>query len=130
MAVVVGITAIIALRILGYPKGIPLQSLRSLLPVMILGLALNTLSGIALFIAAASQLFYNTAFQLKMLAIVTGLIMIVFLDKLFLKPVSVMAETSTSQEPGRNIKILAFVIILIWWVSVVLSGRLIAYVGE
>lgn len=130
MAIVVGITAVIALRILGFARGISIGSLRALVPVMLFGLIINTLSGIALFMAGASILFYNTAFQLKMLAIVIGVALLAYLDRALLKPAAAAkASSGVETEPPTALKVCALVAILIWWVSVVLSGRLIAYMG-
>jgi hypothetical protein len=126
MAIVVGLTAIIAIRILGFPAVINLSELRKLLPVLFFGLLLNFVSGIALFMAAASEFFYNIAFQIKILMIVIGLFLVFYLDKSVLKRAA--AHSDVDLVLSKKTQIFALMTILIWWLSVVLSGRLIGYV--
>lgn len=124
MAIVVGLTAIIAINILGFPKAVKPSTLRALAPVLIFGLLLNFVSGVALFMAAASELFFNIAFQIKILMIIIGLILVIYLDKHLLKPMVNNGSVAVSQ----NHKIIAAITLAIWWLSVVLSGRLIGYI--
>ena len=125
MATVVGITAVICLRLLGFPKTLPLKLLARFFPLMMAGMILNAVTGIVLFLGGASTLFYNLAFQLKIAAIVLGLVMIRFLHSAVLKPFAQGGE----QHITAPAKLLTMAIILVWWLSVILSGRLIAYVG-
>ena len=125
MATVVGITAVICLRLLGFPKTLPLKLLARFFPLMMAGMILNAVTGIVLFLGGASTLFYNLAFQLKITAIVLGLVMIRFLQSSVLKPFAQGGE----QRITAPTRLLAVGIIVVWWLSVILSGRLIAYVG-
>jgi hypothetical protein len=90
------------------------------------GLLLNFVSGIALFMAAASEFFYNIAFQIKILMIVIGLFLVFYLDKSVLKRAA--AHSDVDLVLSKKTQIFALMTILIWWLSVVLSGRLIGYV--
>ena len=92
---------------------------------MMAGMILNAATGIVLFLGGASTLFYNLAFQLKIAAIVLGLVMIRFLQSSVLKPFAQGGE----QRITAPTRLLAVGIIVVWWLSVILSGRLIAYVG-
>src|SRR5690349_1658018 len=73
MGVVVGLTTVVALRVLGFPKGIPLGSYMQALPYLVVAFVFNAASGVALFIADASNLASNISFQIKLVAIVIGL---------------------------------------------------------
>ncbi len=130
MAIVVGITAVICLRILGFPKGISIAALRGLVPVFIFGLLLNGISGLILFMADASNFFYNIAFQIKMLMIVIGIYLVRKIDQIVLRPA--VAESVNAVDGmyrvSQKARIYAVLSLLIWWFSVVLSGRLIGYV--
>jgi len=128
MAIVVGLTAVIALRLLGFPAGVPVSSLKSLTPVLIFGLALNALTGVALFMADASRLFFNTAFQIKILMIVIGCGLVWRLDARVLRPAALSSANGADFALAPSVKAIAVGAIIVWWFSVVLSGRLIAYI--
>lgn len=129
MAIIVGITVITATRILGFPKGLPLAAIRGLLPVFIIGLALNVISGVALFMAAASELFYNIAFQSKIVMVLLGLVIMLKIDQRILRAAARASMGHQAPElSNANAKLYAVTAIVIWWFSVVLSGRLIGYV--
>ena len=76
--------------------------------------------------AAATDFFYNIAFQLKMAMIVVGIILVWQLDVHVLKPSAISGNNSF--DPSPKAKKIAVGAILIWWFSVVLSGRLIGYI--
>lgn len=126
MAIVVGIIVMIDLRVLGLFKGIPLGTTRKFLPYMWWGFAINAISGTGLFVADAERFFFSTAYQLKMLFIVIGLLLMWALDARALKPA--VAGGGDADLPGFA-KPAAVVSIFLWWFSVILSGRLVAYLG-
>lgn len=129
MAIVVGITVVIALRILGFAKGLSIAGLRELVPVFIFGLLLNGLSGVALFMAAATDFFYNIAFQIKIVMIVIGLFLVIKIDQSVLKPAVQSLNRGVEEiEISSKAKIYSVLALTVWWFSVVLSGRLIGYV--
>ncbi len=124
MAVVVGVILIMSLRVLGMFKGVPLESMSRLMPYMWAGFVLNLVSGIGLFVADAERFFFGLTFQLKILFIVIGLVIVVVLDASAIRPAA--RAGGDAALPGFA-KPLAVVSILLWWLAVVLSGRLIAY---
>ena len=129
MAIVVGLTAVISIRLLGFVKDVPIGALHQFVPILIFGLALNTLSGVVLFMADANVLIANTAFQIKILMIVFGCILIWKLNSNVLRPASIAISMSTEFVVSKRSKIFALGAIFVWWFSVVLSGRIIAYIG-
>jgi hypothetical protein len=126
LAIVVGVILIISMRVMGLFPGIPLQVTRSLLPYMWVAFVLNLISGLALFTADAERFFFALTFQLKILFIVLGLVVVVVLDQMVLKPA--VQRDGAATLPGYA-KPLAIVSVLLWWFSVILSGRLIAYLA-
>lgn len=129
MAIVVGLTAVIALRLLGYPQGVPVSGLKSLTPALLFGLGLNALTGVFLFMADASRLFFNAPFQIKILMIIIGCVLVWRLDVTVLRPAALSAGAGTDFILPPSVKFTALSAIFIWWFSVVLSGRLIGYIG-
>jgi hypothetical protein len=134
MAVVVGLTSMIALRVLGFPRQVPLGAYRKTLPWVVCAFLVNAASGIALFVIAASGLAANVSFQVKLISIALGLVV---LWRLYAGPVAQAAvlETQIAQEAdcgfvaSRVQKAVAVAALLIWVVAVVVSGRLIAYLS-
>ena len=55
MAMTVGPNAVVDLRILGVGSRVPLSALRGMFRVMVYGFALNAITGVLLFMAAASH---------------------------------------------------------------------------
>lgn len=129
MALVVGITTVVALRVLGLPKSVPLGAYRATLPYLVWSFAVNAISGVLLFVAAASELAANPSFQIKLVAIVVGLI---GLWRMFSKVLTPAAQAEASGQtftPPGSAKGVAILLLLIWSVAVIVSGRLIAYLS-
>jgi hypothetical protein len=121
LAVVVGISTAIALRLLGVAREIPLPPLTRLFPVMYVGFWVNALSGLALLSANASGMLANPLFYAKIVFIVGGVAVMrllrrsVFNDRL--------ADTG---EPPPSARTLAMASLACWALAIV-AGRLTAY---
>lgn len=126
LAIVVGVILMIDFRILGFFKGIPLEATRKLLPYMWAGFILNFVSGVGLFAADAERFFWALTFQLKILFIIIGVVVVVFLDEVVVKKAVAGGGDAALPSYAKPVAILS---ILMWWVSVLLSGRLIAYLA-
>ena len=126
MAVVVGLVLVINLRVLGLFQGLPLSAARRLMPYLWAGFFLNLISGIGLYMADAQRFTTSLDFQLKILFIVIGVAIITVFDQKALKPA--VAGGGDAALPSYA-KPVALGSILLWWLAVILSGRLIAYVG-
>src|SRR3954452_22995019 len=74
MMVLAGAAAMIDLRLLGFGRGIPLSSLRTLFSVIWGGLLLNAVTGSMLFVADATKRGTSLIFLVKMLLIVFGVV--------------------------------------------------------
>jgi hypothetical protein len=121
LAVVVGLSAAIALRLLGLARGIPLAPLGRLFPVMYVGFWINALSGLALLAANARGMLGNPLFYAKIVFIVGGILVMrllrrtVFNDRL----------AGTEQLPRSAGKLA--VASLACWTLAIIAGRLTAY---
>ncbi len=124
MAIMVGIVAIIDLRVAGFFSSISLSSLRTALKFAWLGFIVNLISGFALFTVQASYFVGHTAFLVKVGAIVLAVINAVILQKM-------LTANSADWDGGLAIpskaKKLAITSLLLWLIAVI-AGRLIAYV--
>jgi hypothetical protein len=74
LAIIVGINTLVALRLLGYVPGIPLQPLRKLFPWMYLGFTINLFSGASLLAANLSNDLGNWLFLAKLVFIALAMV--------------------------------------------------------
>ena len=125
MAVSVGLILVFSLRLLGLFKFVSHVFLRRALPVAWAGLAVNFLSGTALFAPRGVEYVGDPAFLTKMVLIVLGVANTRWLH-------SLLTRNGTSWDEGRAVpaisRVAAAATILIWF-GTVASGRLIAYVS-
>src|SRR5690606_37493598 len=128
MALLIGTIGFVDIRILGFGKGLPISALERLLPIGIAGFVVNAVTGFV-FVAGnpvGGSLAYleNLAFQLKMLLILlAGINVAVF----YLTDISRAAEAAG---PAWNAVPAAKVVAgasLVFWVGVIVFGRLIMY---
>jgi hypothetical protein len=111
LTLIVGVNLVVALRVLGVCPEMPLDELEQLFPLMWVGLFMNVLTGVLLFIAKATQFIVNPAFYLKMISIVAALSIFVVMRK------------------HTNSRSLALASIAFWLLAII-GGRAMAYVGE
>ena len=121
MAVLAGLSSIIALRILGVGRRIPLAPLARLYPLLWVGFGLSAVSGVALFIADPVGKSENPMFW-SMLAFVT-----VATGNMWWLRGRVLHNPPAGDVPLKA-KIIAGAM-LTFWVGAIVSGRLIAYIG-
>ncbi len=82
MAVLVGVSLILAMRVLGFGSAIPVTALAPFWTIALVGFVVNLLSGAALFMGYASVLFFNTAFHIKLIGVAVGLALTWWLVKI------------------------------------------------
>ena len=117
MAVLVGVSLILAMRVLGFGKAIPVTALAPFWTIALVGFVVNLLSGAALFMGNASVLFFNTAFHIKLIGVVVGLALTWWLVKICIRGTG---EVSTSHKGFAGVALLA-------WAVALVAGRLIGY---
>ncbi len=124
MSIVVGTVVMLDLRLLGFAGNAPLAAFRNMFALTLIGVILNFLSGIALFSSDPAQFLYHPVFWIKIGLMLTGVISIYFLWR------QIQRDNENSNEDFKSspkVKILAGFSLLIWF-SVIVAGRLIAYV--
>jgi hypothetical protein len=124
LVVLVGAAALFDFKLLGFSPSLPIQGLaRDVLPWAPLSLLVIIPSGLLMFIAHATEMAENPAFQLKLLLLAAaGLNALVFHKKLFPN----LGTCDCGMPVPRSAKIHA-VLSLALWVSVITCGRLLAY---
>ena len=123
MGVVAGISALIALRILGCAPDVPLADLQKLYPYMWAGFYLNTATGIVLFAIDATTKIIDPVFYIKLAFIAAAIVLMYRINR------EVFSDPLLEKRPVQmNGRILAFASI-VCWMGAITAGRLLAYVG-
>lgn len=124
LALLVGSIMLIDLRLLGFPKSLPLDAMLGLLPWVWVGFVINLFTGSMMFIYGAESFGPNGAFQLKMtFMLLAGINALIF-----------TVAASRSREawvangrvplPIKSIATLSFAL----WLCVMTTGRWMAYI--
>lgn len=123
MGIVVGTAMMVSLRVLGFARSVPLQSLEKMSVVAWLGVAINVLSGLFLFAADAPKFFFHPVFWIKISLIALGALSVWRL--LSIVKIAKQRSDTEAEEPAGAKVIAASALIL--WTGALVAGRLIAY---
>lgn len=128
MALLIGTVGWLDIRILGVGKGVPIASLEKLIPVGLVGFALNLGTGLVFVTGniAGGPMAYlgNLAFQIKMLLIlIAGINLAVYY---FAGIARAAASVPASADVAPAAKVVAAVSLVAWF-GVIYFGRMIMY---
>ena len=124
-ALLFGSIVVVDLRLLGARRDVALGPLLSFaLPVTLLSLLLVVPTGLLLFAAHATDLVGNRAFIVKMLLLFAAAINALMFHA---GPYRIEVDASPGTVPRASTRVFAMVSIGVW-VTVIVAGRLIAYV--
>jgi hypothetical protein len=122
LAMIVGVNTLIALRLLGVARDIPLVALPRLYSIVWVGFAINLVSGLMLFVAEAHSMVAMVAFWGKLSFVALGMLVALLLKRRYFADLaSVQAGVVT--RVGRNLAITS----LVCWYLALIFGRLTAY---
>jgi hypothetical protein len=119
MAVLVGASWVLDLRLLGVSRRVPLSAYRWVFPTISIGLFVNVVTGIMLFMKSATKWGTALPFFVKMVFIIASVATLAPLR-------SHLLRNDADNEVHRNFRLLAIASILAWTGSVT-AGRLLAY---
>jgi len=120
LAMLVGASVIIDLRILGVVPGVPVKSLEPLFKIMWAGLIVGTISGVLLLLAYPTKALTNPVFYVKLALIAFGVIMAFRIkNRVFDNPSVSEADMTGSVSMAK------WSIVL--WIASITAGRLLAY---
>jgi hypothetical protein len=133
LAAVVGITAMLDLRVLGFARTAPLAAFEPLMSVAWIGFFINAISGSLLFMADASRLIVNWPFITKMTCVLLGGVTSALLWRQLHRSSDAHIEQPPTAPPVLQVnagaRVLA-VVSLVLWGGAILFGRLIAYIMD
>jgi len=116
MGFVAGLSAVIALRILGVAPGVPLLEMKRYFVVMWIGFWVNAISGVLLLIGYPTKALTNPLFYIKLALIALADVFVRLIQR----------RVFESAGPPASGKFLAAAS-LFCWAAVIVSGRLLAY---
>ena len=122
MAFLVGLSGVIALRVLGVVRVLPIAPLEAFFPLIIAGFWANAATGLVLATLAARSLMANPDFYVKLIAIVAAIVCLRRMKKYAFSD-AVAGDGASAQNSG---KLWAGAMLTCWAVAV-LAGRLTAY---
>lgn len=123
LAIVVGLSMVVDLRLLGAASRVSLAHLRSLFRYMWIGFFVNAVSGTLLFIANAPGKMANPLFEIKLAFVALGVVVMALIERRLRQYERPEAGTCT---PRLGLRALAATSLLLW-VTAIVAGRLIAY---
>lgn len=126
LAIMVGLSVVLSMRVLGAFKSIPFSSLYRLLQVAWVGFIINFVSGSSLFAANATGLIVHQVFLMKMAMVILGAIFVGIMQNMIK---TAMATGQGEAAAGTGLKVVAWLTIGAWTIGMV-TGRMIAYLPE
>ena len=119
MAELVGASFVLDLRLLGITRNIPLSAFRWVFTAVAVGLAVNLVTGVLLFIKNAATWGTSIPFLIKMSFVIASVATVIPIRRY------VLSDAGQGDVSG-NVRLLAVVSIVVWS-SAVTAGRLLAY---
>lgn len=123
LAIMVGLSVVLSLRVLGLFKAIPFSSLYKLLRVAWIGFVVNFVSGGALFSSSATGYMVDWTFLTKMTMVILGAIFVGIMQGMIK---TALATGQAGGEASSSLKTVAWFSIGAWTIAMI-TGRLIAY---
>lgn len=124
LAIMVGLSVVLSLRVLGFFSAIPFSALHKLLKVAWVGFIVNFVSGGSLFAANATGLIVDPVFLIKMSMVILGAILVALMQGQIKS--AVVAGNIEEASQSSSLKVLAALAIGAWTIGMI-TGRLIAY---
>lgn len=123
MAIMIGLSVVLSLRILGLFKAIPYVTLHKQLKIAWVGMIVNTISGSLLFAAQATTYITDFEFLLKMTMVILGAVLVAVMQS---QVKANSAGWTEANPPPASTRTIAVLTIVAWTIGMIV-GRLIAY---
>jgi hypothetical protein len=122
LGLLVGTSAAMSLRVLGFGRQMSLAPLEKFMPVLWLGFLITAVSGVVIWTADASTFTFNPLFWIKLGAIALAMASVRLLRA------SVFGKSAVDP-PTATARVLAVGLLALWTIAMT-SGRLTAYIGR
>jgi hypothetical protein len=124
LALIAGLSTAVAISVLTAPGHRIAGPLRSLFPLMWIGLAINVASGIGLLLAYPAKAMTNPVFYIKLIAIAGAVAIVQWLERQ--ASGARAARDAVAGASGNRLRSGAWTLIGLWLIAT-LTGRLLAY---
>ena len=124
-ATVVGLSFIIALRLLGLFRTIPFSALKTLIVFVWIGVACQIVSGLTLWTVKPAQYLADGMFEMKMGFLLVSILVTAIMQRTVNREAAAWESAGTAS--SRGVKFVAATALL--WACVTIGGRLTAYLG-
>jgi len=125
-AIVVGLIFIIAMRLFGLFRTIPITSLNRLIPVIWFGFIIQVYSGTTLWVSKPARYLADGMFEWKLIFVITGAVVTIYFQKLLKKEAA--NWQASGKVPVSAQRLVALTTLA--WAGVLVVGRLTAYLGQ
>ena len=125
LCLLMGSLLLIDLRVLGFARTVSIKKVIAFTPVALVGLVLNTISGVVFLCAYPENYWPSTAFRLKLLAIVIGALNALWFKWAEAPRIELLADDADAEFRAKIVAALS----LATWVVVIALGRLLPYVS-
>ncbi len=125
-ATVVGLTVIIALRLLGLFRTIPYTAIYKLIPLVWIGVVVQVLSGLTLWLTKPAQYLADGMFEMKLVFLLIAVVATWYFQKTMKREIA--DWEGAGRVTSRGVKFGAATCVL--WAAVTIGGRLTAYLGS
>ena len=126
LALIAGLSTAVAISILTAPGHRIAGPLRSLFPLMWIGLAINVASGIGLLLAYPAKAMTNPVFYIKLIAIAGAVAIVQWLERQASAALPAGGGIAAAGAAGNRLRSGAWTLIGLWLIAP-LTGRLLAY---
>jgi hypothetical protein len=123
LALVLGVAGFFDLRLVGFMKRIPLRKAAEFLPLAMVGVALNLITGVYFYVSEPFQYSFNIAWWYKVAALVFALANAAFFDRVLKRR---MVTLGDDEDTPTAFKIVGAVSLLAW-LNVLFWGRMLPY---
>jgi hypothetical protein len=123
LATVVGLNLVLALRLLGVAKPIPLSGLQGLIKPMYAGFWINFASGASLMMASLTNVMTSFYFWCKLGFVLLAMINLEYTRRSLLKH----PDIAQGRLPPNSVR--TAVLALLFWAGAIVCGRVVAYPG-
>ena len=125
LSLLIGSLLVVDLRLLGFCRNIPVETVYKFLPLTLVGFSINLVTGTMFCFSDPFRYYPNIAFRLKMLLVLLAGLNAFY----FALTVRRQAAHPGLEDAGVAIKTVTS-LSLIFWIGVIVLGRLIPYVEE
>ena len=126
LSLLVGVTGFFDLRLIGFFKRVPIAAAKDLMPLALIGFAINAATGVVFLIGLPGQYLHNRIWWFK-----AGFILLAGLNALLYEArwsAKVLALPVDADTPG-SVKLIG-VVSLASWLAVLYCGRMLPFLGD